>query len=252
MSKTRLRIGIICEGPTDFVVIRAFVGASLTAEGVDAEIIDIQPEMDGKAAGAHAGWGNIEQWLLRNPPDRRVREFLRGGLFMHDLHAKACDVMLIQMDADILDEPGFQTRMFHAHGMTVIPPAEPADRGAVVCNILARWARLDACSDADTRRHLLVPAVESTETWCLAAFRDHPDNVERLRGDELNRAFMDAVLLSERRPTGIATEIDKDPKRREKFCRLHAQGHGRLRRQCGHFDQAVVALVNHNGAGESV
>ncbi len=44
---------------------------------------------------------------------------------------------------------------------------------------------------------MIAPAVESTETWCIAAFRRMSSNPELWRGQELCQKFMTVLHQSE-------------------------------------------------------
>ena len=64
-------IGVICEGPTDFVVIEAFIKAFLFGKNIETKIVSIQPTMDNTREGG--GWSNLLLWLKNNPPQTRVK-----------------------------------------------------------------------------------------------------------------------------------------------------------------------------------
>lgn len=152
------------------------------------------------------------------------------------------------MDTDILEDLSFQKRMKRTYEFDVPTPSDPSERGAVIRRVLERWARVDECGDADKRRHIFAPAVESTETWCVAAFKGKRDT-ERLRGAALTTAFMGALHRSEGKDAdGDFQNIDKDVDRRKRFCVKHAGGHKRLRLQCPHFEAVIQSVIAWNSA----
>ena len=51
-----MRVGVVCEGPTDWHAIVCFLEASLTDRGIAPVFVEIQPEMD-KTNRANGGWG---------------------------------------------------------------------------------------------------------------------------------------------------------------------------------------------------
>lgn len=236
----RLRIGIVCEGPTDFHAIRNFIPAALKALGVDAEIVPLQPDM-GRTM-PDAGWPHLEAWLRNNPPQQRIIEFLRGA-FGSGMSANTCDVILIQMDSDILDEESFRTHMERQYQFIIPDVHEPDARGARVKEILELWSRIGELTAVDRDRHVFAPAVESTEAWCVAADHTQQTEIERLRGAELTQAFMSALEASEHRDVGVYVNIDKDVGRRTRFCEEYgAAGAGPVLRGCPHFERAVTQL----------
>lgn len=250
-----LKIGVVCEGPTDYFAIVQFMGHALKKAGIAAHFIDLQPEMD--RTQPQAGWGFVEIWLKDNPVAVRMRRYLGGGLFDDELDAKVCDLFLVQMDSDVLEEEGFRKHLKHKYGYSItdLSKSTPADRGAEIWQILWLWSGLGPCTEAERKRHVLVPAVESTETWCVAAFGRTTDELEGLRGTDLATRFMRALLRSEGRTRSNLpsfSTIDKDVGRRRAYCERHARGSGRVRQYCEQFDRGVRALVDFARGGGGI
>lgn len=236
-----LRVGVICEGPTDYHAIRAFMGVALEVRGVAASFIDIQPDMG--RSRPEAGWTKVEWWLRNNRPVQRIRQYFDGGLFQRNMSAKACDVFLIQMDSDVLDDEGFHAFLRGDYGLTLADAHDPEERGLRILQVLDVWGRLDELTEVDRKRHVAAPAVEATETWCVAAFDKRHRDPEALRGDDLLQAFMMALDGSEGRAQQIYAEPDKQPRRRKTFCDKHAaKGAERIVATCPHFARAVDQL----------
>jgi hypothetical protein len=237
----RLKIGVICEGQTDYHAISNFIPAALAAHGVEAEIVPLQPDM-GRTM-PDAGWPHLELWLQNNPPRQRVDEFLGGGPFAFEMSAKTCDVFLIQMDSDILDEESFRTYMLRQYQFIIPDDQEPDDRGRRVTEIHELWSRIGELTVVDRDRHVFAPAVESTEAWCVAAYHTNMRDIECLRGPALTQVFMSALEASEHRDVGVYAIIDKDVGRRARFCKgYEAAGAGPVMRGCPHFARAVTRL----------
>ena len=74
-----MRIGVICEGPTDVHAIVNFLGASLTDRGVDPVFVTIQPESD-RTKPMDGGWHAVLRWLIGNPPDSRVPSYFANSV----------------------------------------------------------------------------------------------------------------------------------------------------------------------------
>lgn len=100
-----MRVGVVVEGPTDSYAVVQFLGQSLQRYGIQPSFIDLQPSMDN--TNPEGGWVAVLKWLEDNPPELRVPRYFGGGLFDQDLSAKACDVVIVQMDSDILGEETF-------------------------------------------------------------------------------------------------------------------------------------------------
>lgn len=236
----RLKIGVVCEGPTDFHAISLFMEPALAAVGIEAVFIPIQPDM-GRTL-PEGGWGNVEAWLKNNPPLIRVRQHFDGGMF-GIMSAQACDVLLIQMDSDILDDPRFKTRMGKVYGFGIPEENDSGRRGALIVQILELWSKLDELTKVDKRRHVFAPAVEATEAWCIAAYDVKHPEPEKLKGEPLAQAFMTALNGSEGRPPMEYSTIDKNVDRRRRFCETHNGGHARVVDRCPHFGRAVEAIA---------
>ena len=244
-----MRIGIVCEGETDVHAIVCFLGASLENRGVKATFVALQPEMD--RTSPSGGWGLVFKWLEKNPPRSRTKTFLGGGLFGHGLSTKQCDLIVIQMDADNLSGDAFRIYIKNQFDKDVVDSDGPIERGNEVRSILETVGDFDELVKADRERHVVAPAVESTETWCVAAFERQGNDPELLRGQDLCIAFMEALHRSENRSIREFAEIDKSANRRLRFCRTHSAGVGRLERQCHHYRELVnrVNQVRHHAKG---
>lgn len=236
-----MRVGVICEGPTDFIAIKHFFGAALRNDGCDVLFIGLQPEMDNTQRVG--GWSNVECWLRKNPVSYRVRRFFGGGLFAYDLDSKRCDVFLIQIDGDNLDDCGFRTFMETKYQLAIHDNiVDSVDRCQKIIDVLDTWCDVGCCTNADQEKHINAPAIESTEAWCVATFSNTSQNVENLRGQQLVDAFMKVLHKSESRPNQRFSGIDKSVPRREKFCSNNISGVSRISTQCTSFNNALENL----------
>ncbi|MCK4712560.1 MAG: hypothetical protein KAT26_06735, partial [Marinosulfonomonas sp.] len=73
-----MRIGVVCEGPTDFIAIKEFLGASLAKRHINSTFISIQPDPDNTLGD---GWTRVFYWLENNLPQSRIKSYFDGGLF---------------------------------------------------------------------------------------------------------------------------------------------------------------------------
>jgi hypothetical protein len=90
-----MKVGVICEGPTDFIAIEEFFGAAMAENDVHCEFTSVQPNMDNTRPTG--GWGNVLNWLLKNSPDARALRYFGSGLF--SISSASYDALLIQMDS---------------------------------------------------------------------------------------------------------------------------------------------------------
>ena len=236
-----MRIGIVCEGETDAHAMECFLEASLRSRGLEASFVTLHPRMD--RTSPSGGWGTVLKWFEQNPPDTRIRTYFDGGLFDNGLSAKQCDVVTFQMDADVLSDEAFRRHMKQRFDRDIGDPDDPIERGQAIRGIIETAGAFDRLSERDLSRHVVATSVESTETWCVAIFRRIEFDPERLRGQDLCDAFMEALHRSEGRRMQQFVHIDKSPERRRHFCRKHSGGFERLERQCRHYRALVENLT---------
>ena len=144
-----MRVGIVSEGPTDVQAITTFLGASLGSRGVNAFFVDLQPDRD--RMNGQGGWWMLLKWLKDNPPSVRIRNHFRGGLFAGGLSAKQCDVIVIQMDADVLPDEGFRSYVGENFDFRYIEPNDPIERGNLIEHIVEIVGGFDELSIIDRR-----------------------------------------------------------------------------------------------------
>ena len=237
-----MRVGVVCEGPTDFFAVKSFFGHALeNALAAPVEFIALQPQMD--KTNPEAGWGNVLLWLANNPPVSRVQQYFGGGLFAGALGSDPLDALLIQLDSDILGDRLFKDYVFKSYNLTVENPTQQDERAKEISRVLQEAAQFINMTAIDVRRHVIAPAVEATESWCVAAFNAQAMNCEDLSGQRLVDAFMVALEKSEGRiPSLPYANTDKDQRRREIFCNKHASGSARVIEGCPAFERAFLQL----------
>ena len=236
-----MRIGIVCEGPTDTYAIRYFLEASLIERGITPQFVPIQPDID-RTRPTDGGWGLVMNWLKRNPPRSRTRAYFGEGMFSSPMSAKQCDVMIIHMDTDVLSDTSFRNWMLHYFRYTVEDSTEPVRRGSEARNILRLVGRFCDLNSNDSERHICAPSVESTETWCVAVREQLYTDPERLSGWYLLPEFMTLLHESENRRIQPFANLDKTPRRRLRYCKRNSQGFRALEDQCFQYRVLVSAL----------
>lgn len=235
-----MRVGVVCEGPTDFVAIESFFEHALSCDGIDAQFVPIQPEAD--STNPKGGWNKVLLWLNRYDPAYRIENYFGGGLFEPPHDKPIYDALLIQLDSDILGEPSFTGYVQKKYKLALENPVDVQERADEIRVVLRRAAQLDEMTQY-VAQHVIAPAVESTEAWCVAAFSMPTPNCELLNGCNLKNAFMCAFELSEGRvPSPPYSRVDKNQKRRKKFLARHARESARVKCGCRQFDQAYQQL----------
>jgi hypothetical protein len=232
-----IRIGIVCEGPTDAIVIKVACERYLSEHGWQADVFPIQPLRD-RTLGEQGGWTMVRSWLLSNDHESRCKRHFGLGLFANGLDALRCDIIFVHLDSDIVSDVAFN------EGAPPAVRSATTDREYVV-NKLADWIGREHFTAADQYRYISGVAVQSIETWCLALFDAAAENIEELTGDELGRAFNTALLASESVQNVDVTGIpNKDRRRRARFVEKHSTMAGlhRAMDQSTSFSLAFSAL----------
>ena len=155
---------------------------------------------------------------------------------------KQCDVMVFQMVADILSDCIFQDWTKRNLDYDVANSGDPVQRGNEIRSIIEIAGDFGELSPIESKQQIPAPAVESTETWCVVAFRVLPGDPEVLRGPDLCLEFMTALHRSENRRIQQFAHIDKQPDRRRRYCEKHSAGFERLEAQCLHYRELVDSI----------
>jgi hypothetical protein len=232
-----VRIGIVCEGPTDTVVIKVACERYLAELGWQANVFPIQPLRD-STLGEQGGWTMVRTWLLSNNHESRCLRHFGLGLFANGLDALQCDIIFIHLDSDIIKDAAFN------EGAPPVMRSPVTDREYVVRK-LADWIGRDNFTDADQHRYVSGVAVQSIETWCLALFKVNAGSIESIDGDQLGKAFNLALLASEGiQKADVASVPNKDRNRRARFVDTQSTKAGlqRAMDQSPSFNCAFAAL----------
>lgn len=147
-----MRVGIVCEGSTDFAVLRVVCGELLGT--ADLWETMLQPRFDalaGRAGGAPGpGWQGVRAFLQKAGPS---------------LGAAAHDVVVVHVDADVCHLPEVAKHLGASAAEEDLAP---------LCDLVKSWM-----SGEVPPAVVVVLPREATEAW-LCAVATHRADVERL------------------------------------------------------------------------
>jgi hypothetical protein len=219
-----IAIRVVCEGPTDTIMLRSAVAAL----GVDAVVTQIQPEDnsnlrgDGGLGEFGGGWKGVRAWCLN--------AIEMGGLRVVLKNARA---LVVHADADIAYEKD-------VHCASPCPPA--SDTADAVRAVVLGWLGVKALPHGIV---LCIPAM-STEAWTFCAL--FPKD-RMVAGIECRRE--PAALLVQKKPKLVARKgrrYAKDPLAYEKVFDSLVEGWSdSIPRQCAEgarfFDELRAVIT---------
>lgn len=219
-----MKIGVVCEGITDFHAINHYVGAALLNNGISSEFVALQPLPDNTSGG---GWGNVFTWLDQNPPKAR-EQFFGRGLFANSKKLSGLDSIVIHLDTDIIPEISF-LNFLKTRNFQIEPAITLEQKSTEVSRLIFHFANLDKCSPEQVKKHIAAPIAESSEAWCVAIDPEFSGVAESLLGQDLVNAFgISFARFNKRLPQQKYSAINKKTKSRENYCKNTAQGVERL------------------------
>ncbi|WP_353177570.1 hypothetical protein [Delftia acidovorans] len=234
-----MRIGVVCEGETDYLALKHFLGAELTRRKIDTEFLMLQPTPDRSSGG---GWGNVMGWLESNPPAARDVYF-SSGLF-EELDAKAnLNAILIHLDTDILPEESF-VGYLKKKGYALSAFNTVDQKAIEISKVIGHFAQFPKLTPEKLSRHIPAPISESSEAWCVAIDGEHVGNAEELTGQDLINAFGAALSrFKKTKPQQEYKKINKNIVQREAYCSGTAANVQNIH-TCSLFLSLVNQLVN--------
>ena len=235
-----LRIGVVCEGQTDFVAIKIFLEEEFSRLGKKVIFDMIQPAYDNTLP---SGWSQVLLWLENNELAFRSALYLKGeSLFAVEDDDVKYDALLFQIDSDIIGEDSFEV-FIKKRNLAYALPANNVDRGNVIRHILLSIGGHASDADSLLRKEIMAPIVESSEAWILAAenVANHP---ESLIGQPLIDAFGALVARASGQPPKEAyVSINKTTKTRKRICNLIVKTSSPAGRS-HHYDEVVQKIAN--------
>lgn len=233
-----MRVGIVCEGQTDYITMKSFLSAELTNKGKTIEFDLIQPALDNTLPG---GWSQVAYWLEQNPLANRNAVYLKGqAVFSLEEDDRKFDVLIFQIDTDIIGETGFEN-FISQRGIDPVRPISPVDRSKFIQEIINKLAGHASLSVALTAKEVPIALVESCETWIVAA-ASSVEGAETLTTDELRNSFGAVVAQETGHPVMPEYQTtNKKVKTRVKICESLSKKASPATK-APHFDQAVHNL----------
>lgn len=232
-----MKIGVVCEGLTDYFAIKYYVGEALLAKGLEVTFVAVQPAADNTSGG---GWPNVISWLENNTPEKR-KPFFEAGLFAHSTKLAGLDYLLFHMDTDVLGEVSFQN-FVDKNGLALQEVADVEAKSLEVSKVLLHFIRIGEMNDEMQKRHIPAPIAESSEAWCIAADSSYQGNAEALIGQDLVDAFGAALArFNKQQVKQTYSKINKKQKSRERYCDGTRGNHGHLN-SCILFFNLVESL----------
>lgn len=235
------KFGVICEGPTDYHAIVNYFGNCLQTAGQPVSFVDLLPEMD--KSRPPGGYSLVKNWLQEITAKQRYDRYISKGLFAGGL-SKTCDALLIHLDTDICGSPKFQSECVAGIGVDVDSLAAASGPAFAIESVCKNWAGWHAATPGEMFVHVFCPAVDNTETWCTAAFRNWPKNPEEFTKQELTDNFMSSLAIQEGRvATRPYAKLSKDVGRRKRYCEATKNRSGRIADQCTYYQQAFDRML---------
>lgn len=233
-----MKIGVVCEGMTDFMAINYYVGMALENKGIKSEFVPLQPLPDNTSGG---GWGNVFTWLDKNPPKAREQLFGRG-LFANSKKLSGLDSIVIHLDTDIIPEISF-LNFLKIRNYLIKQAVTLEQKSVEVSRLIFHFSHLDECSAEHAKKHIAAPIAESSEAWCVAIDPEFLGVAESLSGENLINAFgVSFARFNKKIPMQNYSAINKKIKSREKYCQNTANGVERLK-ICTQFVLLVESLT---------
>lgn len=167
MSET-LRIALVSEGVTDYIVIGAAISAILGERSFDLTLL--QPESSaafmGGDAGIHGGgWKGVFNWCQKSAKSPATRQIL----------LQTYDLLIFHLDADVGEDPNENN---WPAGLPLIVNCPPAsDKTDALRLVILGWLGLSAASP----QFLFCTPSKNTEAWVVWLFCPNDRELNRYR-----------------------------------------------------------------------
>lgn len=227
-----IKIGVIAEGITDHIVYEKFISEFFKDKDFELHFIKEQPG-DATSSTIGGGWTEVKKWCLRNSPTFR-NTLLTQGLFKG---ASTRDILLFHIDSDIA-----QKIMANAQE-TGHDLSSPLKRGAYVNRKLIEWLWPDQ-NNPDMDKHVIAPAVDSTETWMVCAI-DNNLNIEAISNQDKELETILANLIRDNNIHNLqagARSLPKKPSRYNDVCDKIKKDVSTVYANCSYFKKTCDDL----------
>lgn len=235
-----LRIGLICEGVTDYVIFEKLVGDIARKAGTPVSFKRFHPAQDATSGRVESGgWLTVFQWCIRNTPERRRSIFNVGSLFQAAV--APCDMLLIHLDTDICERLAGSELEVLQH----VPPNDydltsAIGRGNFIRAVIAHWLQLHTVDEAFRAKHIPAPAVECSEAWLIASRVDvvSPEN-DRTIMERFIKIVCDTLRQREPETT---SSFKKTSNRYGRFIQRSEPDAILVRQKCHHFNDLCTVI----------
>ena len=176
-------IGIVSEGPTDYLVLKTVID-KITGE--ENRYLPLQPEADMLGRFGN-GWKGVWRWCRETPSLDAVMDGIQPKI----------DLIVIQMDGDVVrkekeahclcqsticTDKGKVFPLYCEKAKTGCPVSMPCkDHKYEVAGMIAHGERnlRQALGEKESRRVILTIPCDSTDSWIVAAY-DDLENIEKI------------------------------------------------------------------------
>jgi hypothetical protein len=172
-----LRIAVVAEGITDYLVLTAAIESMLQGRAFDLKLL--QPEESvaftegGNAGALGGGWRGVYKWCLQ------VAE--RNGRLQGDILFLQYDMLLIHLDADVASEDPANYPNHPIPNLAGVLPCDQACPPASNTTNALRSVLLSWLNEQQTpTQTILCTPSKSTESWVMAAFFPSDAQMRRL------------------------------------------------------------------------
>jgi hypothetical protein len=163
-----MRVALVAEGITDFVVLRAGIDSMLGGRSFDLKLL--QPEGSvaftgaGNAGALGGGWKGVYRWCLQ-------AALRGGGALSGDPLFIGYDLLILHLDADVAKEDPANDVVDPLPKLAGLLPCEQTCPPAAATTKALRKLILSWVGEAQTPpRTVLCTPSKSTESWVMAAF----------------------------------------------------------------------------------
>lgn len=166
------RYAVVCEGPSDFVLIKKITDRLASRNTSEIEILALSPSFDQTSSSwpAH-GWGEVKNWCKKhaeNKDERRLRDLppaaaavLRRQTWGNLLRSGNLDGIILHIDTDIATE-------IRDCGVGFVK--SQLSRSAFCKKALLTWLGIQG-DPTQHPLHLITPTY-SSEKWILSTYPD--------------------------------------------------------------------------------
>ncbi len=160
-----LRIGLVVEGTTDGVVLRAAISSLLPERELEFTII--QPDFSVAFGGTGEGWSGVYRWCRQAATEG-------GGSVSGSIALLNHDLLVIQIDADAAEDT-YQTQKLYYETATDLPCVQscpPADATTnALRQVVLRWMNEPTLPP----KCVFCTPSKNMEAWVMQAL--YPDNI---------------------------------------------------------------------------